>query len=734
LKWLQALTKGTDMTVSYKQILSDGVRSNGARAGKPSVAHIFATVALAICVPLALTAEDAPRPVIDHDYKIDVQPPDFPEEYTFKAKNLFKHADYLASDECEGRLAGSEGEAKAREYIIKRLEKAGIKDVRHFPFDFISDVKLGENNQLFAIFPETAAKVDKATWFHEPKLAASVLGDSKVGVRYPKSMASTYKTNEDFRPMRNSKSTSDVIDGGLVFAGYGISAPDKNYDDYNDLDVKGKVVLVIRGEPETKEGQRIGDEKPKVEAPKTDPAKTDPSKSDPDKSKSTPIGPENPHNTPDPHRLPGVYSDLFYKAATARDKGAIALVIVNGTRGMSNAERAALETFQHGSGKTDCGIPLVQVFPEVADDWLRTAEKSIPKLQEAIDKELKPQSLAVPGVQIALKADITRERASDENLAVVIPGNAENLHHEIVVIGAHYDHLGYGNEFSLAGKNDMGKIHRGADDNASGTSSVIELASALYKNRAALKRTVWIMFFGAEELGTLGSIDFVKNPPVDFRIEDVSAMLNLDMVGRCRQNKVMVYGVGTGTGFDKVLESANKNIELDLKPTSDGFGGSDQQSFVNVSIPVMFFFTGSHEDYHKPSDSAEKLDVAAQAKITALVYKAAAEVINAAQRPKYVKLQAPKMSGGMGGLSLGTLPDYAYEGKGMRLNDTRGGGPADKAGLKAGDIIIKLNDKSVENIYDFMNALRLCQPGIETTVRVIRGATEMDIKITPEKR
>jgi Zn-dependent M28 family amino/carboxypeptidase len=648
----------------------------------------FVSCALALAFTVcALRAEEDKKPLFDADYKIDVQPPGFPEAFTFKAKNLFKHADYLASDECEGRLAGSEGEAKAREYIIKHLETAGFKEVRHFPFDFISDVKLGENNHLVATFPETAAKIDKAQWFHKPELDPL----------FSKSLACNYKPDEDYRPLRISKA-AELVEGGLVFAGYGISAPDKSYDDYKDLDVKGKVVLVIRGEPETKDGKRINVEKA------------------------------------DPHTPSSVYADLFYKAATARDKGAAALVIVNGTRGLSNAERAALETFQHGSGKTDCGIPLIQVFPEVADDWLRAAEKDIPKLQATIDTELKPQSFPVTGVQIALNLDITRERATDENLAVVIPGNAANLHNEIIVIGAHYDHLGRGNEFSLAGKNDMGKIHRGADDNASGVSSVLELAEALNKNRGVLKRTVWIMFFGAEELGTLGSIDFVKNPPADFRNQDVSVMLNLDMVGRCRDNKVMIQGVGTGTGLDKVLEAANHDIGLELKPTTDGFGGSDQQSFLNASIPVLFFFTGSHQDYHKPSDSADKLDTGDQARITALVYNTAATLINAPERPKYIKVQAPKMSAGIGGVSLGTLPDYAYEGKGMRINDTRAGGPADKAGLKSGDIIIKLSDKSVENIYDFMNVLRQCQPGIETTVRVIRSEKEIDIKITPEKR
>ncbi len=335
---------------------------------------------------------------------------------------------------------------------------------------------------------------------------------------------------------------------------------------------------------------------------------------------------------------------------------------------------------------------------------------------------------------IDFKVDIIREKAADYNLAVVLPGTDPVLKNEIVVIGAHYDHLGRGNEFSLAGKSEMGKIHRGADDNASGTSSVLELAGALYKNRAALKRTVWIMFFGAEEMGTLGSNDFVKNPPADFKAVDTAAMLNLDMVGRCKDNKLMVNGASTGAGFDAILKEADKNFGLELKPTADGFGGSDQTAFVTAGIPVLFFFTGSHADYHKPSDSADKLDVAAQAKITALALNVAANLINAPERPKFVKIDAPKITGGMGGIRLGTLPDYAYDGKGLRINGVRDGSPADKGGLKAGDILIVLGGRKIENINDYMNALTQSKPNVETPLRIIRDGKEMNVTVVPEKK
>jgi aminopeptidase YwaD len=515
-----------------------------------------------------------------------------------------------------------------------------------------------------------------------------------------------YKLNDDYRPLRisNAGEVGSMLAGApLAFAGYGISAPDKGYDDYAGLDVKGKIVLVIRTEPETKDGKRIGDK-------------------------------EAPEKGPNPHRGLSLFSDFYYKASTARDKGAVGMVIVNGVRDMSNSERAVLEDFNRSGNKTDCGIPFIQVFPEVAEDWLRPAGKTIGDLQKAIDEKLESKSFEIKGVSLALNVDIQRERAKDENLIVVLPGNDPVLKDEIVVIGAHYDHLGRGNEFSLADKTEMGQIHRGADDNASGVSSVLEVADALYKNRAGLKRTVWIMFFGAEELGTLGSNDFVKSPPPDFAVNRCAAMLNLDMVGRSKERKVMVYGAATGIGFEDVIKKANEGLDLSIKTTADGFGGSDQTAFVNAGVPVMFFFTGSHSDYHKPSDSADKLNVNDQATITALVFKAAAQVINAPERPKFVKLEAPKMSGGIGGVGLGTLPDYAFEGKGLRLSGVRAASAADKAGLKMGDIITKLADRKIENIYDYMNALRQCVAGVETGVTINRDGKEMEIKITPEKR
>ena len=612
---------------------------------------------------ISLCAADAPQ--IDRDFTIDVQPPGLAEKVTFKARKLFNHADYLASDEVNGRLAGSPGEALARKYIIRHLLDSGYDNVRQFPFQFTGDVRMGEKNQLVALFR------DKEAYSHK-----------------------RFDLINDFKPMPISASGEGA--GRLVFVGYGISAPDKGYDDYAGMEVKGKVVMAFRGEPEKADGTRIG-------------------------------------GANDPHAVANVYSDLFYKAGIARDKGAVALLIIDGERGKA-PEKKIMPDMIRGGGRRHCGIPVIQILPDIASQFISASNMpTIADLKEKICGELKPAS-KLGYCDVEFSVDIVREKATDYNLAVVLPGTDPTLRDEIVVIGAHYDHLGTGNEFSLADKSEMGKIHRGADDNASGTSSVLELADALYKNRAALKRTVWVMFFGAEEMGTLGSNDFVKNPPVDFSVKNTAAMVNLDMVGRCQNNKVMVYGAGTGSGFGELLKRVDKDIGMEIKTSPDGFGGSDQLAFMNAGIPVLFFFTGSHADYHKPSDTADKLDVAAQAKITALAFDSAIDLINAPERPKFLKVEAPKMTGGMGGIRLGTLPDYAYDGKGLRINGVREGSPADKGGLKNGDILIMLGGRKIENINDYMNALAQSKANVVTPITILRDGKEMEVKVVPERK
>ncbi|MBE7466208.1 MAG: M20/M25/M40 family metallo-hydrolase [Planctomycetes bacterium] len=594
----------------------------------------------------------------------------------FDPHAVLAHAVYLASEKLEGRQPATEGCRLARDYIVERFRKWGLEpggvadgDKRSYvqPFEFVSGVQLG--------------KATKLTFLAGGK-------DEQV-----------YKLEADFVPLRMSGSLKDEQPVELVFAGYAISDPKNGYDDFAGLEVKDKVVVALRGEPETPAGKRIG----KGEA--------------------------------DPHAPPSVYSDLFYKVATARDQGARALLVTTGFRNTTEAEREALLPFAQG-GRVPGGLPALQARTPVVADWFRAAGLDLEALQKLIDAELKPQSRAMAGVRVSLAVEIERTRASTENVLGVLPGTDPVLKDEIIVLGAHYDHLGRGNEFSLADKADLSakKIHFGADDNASGTAVLLELARALGEQKAALKRTVWFMAFSAEELGTLGSLYLVKEPPAGLEVKRIAAMVNLDMVGRLREEKLHAIGAGTGQGFDKLLEAVNAPYGFTIKTTEDGFGGSDHLAFVNHGVPVLFFFTGSHTDYHKPTDTADKLNAPGMAKIGAFVFDTAARLIQAPQRPAYVKIEPksrPVM--GMGGVRLGTLPDYSFEGKGLRLQGVRGGGPADKAGLKQGDTIILLAGKRIETIQDFMNVLRQCKPGEPIEIVVIREGQEVKLTATPEQ-
>src|ERR1043165_1329936 len=314
-------------------------------------------VPLTCLLSLVCAAADTPAPAIDRDFTIDVQAPTLPEKVTFKARNLFNHADYLAGVECNGRLAGSPGESKARKYIINRLLTSGYEEVRQFQFQFTGDVRLGPQNHVTAKFPS---------------------GEKLV--------SSEYELVGDYRPMPISQSGAGV--GTLVFAGYGISAPENEYDDYAGLDVKGKVVLAFRGEPETPDGKRIAGN--------------------------------------DPHAVAKVYSDLFYKAGIARDKGALALLIIDGERGKA-PEKKIMPDMIRGGGRRHCGLPLIQVLPDVADAWLATARKSAERLKHDIDATLQPSSVPLTGVKLDFQVDIVREKATDYNLAVVLPGTDATL-------------------------------------------------------------------------------------------------------------------------------------------------------------------------------------------------------------------------------------------------------------------------------------------------------------------
>jgi hypothetical protein len=320
------------------------------------------------------------------------------------------------------------------------------------------------------------------------------------------------------------------------------------------------------------------------------------------------------------------------------------------------------------------------------------------------------------------------------NVAGYLPGSTD----EYIVIGAHYDHLGLGEQFSMA-PSLAGTIHPGADDNASGTAGVIELAR-WFAAQPKQKRGILFLTFAGEELGLLGSSYYVNHPELPLG-QDV-AMINMDMIGRVRDGKLFIGGVGTGSTLRKFLEEAAPKYKLHIDYSEAGYGSSDHTSFTTKQVPVLFFFSGLHADYHKPSDTWDKIDAPDAATVLQLVAEVGEDLREAPDRPQFVRVKEPEhpgdaaaSSGHSGyGPDFGSIPDFGEGVKGVKFADVREGSPAAKAGLKAGDILVEFDGKAIQNLYDFTYALRAKKPGDEVLVKVIRGSDPVEVKVLLTKR
>jgi hypothetical protein len=383
---------------------------------------------------------------------------------------------------------------------------------------------------------------------------AKLKGKNQLMVQSGESKAEL-KLEQDYVPFSFSESGS--ASGPLVFAGYGVTADEFGYDDYAGVAVKDKIVLILRYEP----GSFA--------------AKTG--------------------NQGLTH-----HSQLITKAINARNHGAKGLILVNGKLG--DGEEDLLTRFGSVSGPENVGILFAQVKNNIAQDWFQAAGKSLKETQDQINSRGKPNSLAFSDrIQGMLSIQIENTHTTFNNVLEYIPGKTD----EYVILGAHYDHLGRGNSDSLA-PSQIGQIHPGADDNASGTAGLLELARLLAPTKGQLQRGILFSSFAGEELGLLGSAAWVKNPTKP--LGKAVAMLNMDMIGRIKDEKVYIGGVGTGSTFQKVLDQARDDSHLKFDYSEGGYSSSDHTSFVAQKIPVLFFFSGLHADYHKPSDTWEKIN------------------------------------------------------------------------------------------------------------------------------
>jgi aminopeptidase YwaD len=493
--------------------------------------------------------------------------------------------------------------------------------------------------------------------------------------------ASPISLRTDWMPIGFS-SNGSLKQTQLVFAGYGITATDLNHDDYANIDAKGKVALVFAGTPD-------GDNQ---------------------------------------HGRFARYADVRFRAVAAKDHGAKALIII------ANDEKFAedrLSRLSYDQTAGEAGLPVIAISRQTAAKLF-----GLPGAAEIGRLEKSPASWAeqkFPNNAVGLSVDITRRSVPAYNVVGTLEGSDPNLKREFIVIGAHYDGLGRGGESNsrAPGSNE---IHHGADDNASGVAGLLELARIFSAEKTKLRRSLVFIAFSAEESGLIGSHYYVNNPAVP--LAESVAMINMDMIGRLRDGKLSVGGVGTSAEFRKLVEGLNGGTRgFTLQLSEDGFGPSDHSSFYAKQLPVLFFYTGTHEDYHKPSDTAEKINYEGEAQVVDFVGAIVRAIDGSDARPAYILAR-----GRSGGRSmsfrvyLGTVPNYAESNDGMLLDAVRDDSPAFKAGIKTGDKIVKLAGREIKNVYDYTYSLGEMKPDQEYEVEVIRGGERLTLKITPQAR
>lgn len=573
----------------------------------------------------------------------------------------------LASERFEGRLAGSNGERMAGDYIASQLAKIGAKplpgrDGYFLPFDFTAGSRDGGSSLT----------------------VASALHPS------------AFKTTADVQAL--SFSDNAEVSGPVVFAGYGIVVPDSQnfgYDNYAGLDVKNKIVLVLRYFPED------ADQKTRA--------------------------------------ILARYADLRYKAMAARQRGAVAMLVVAGPHSPNAGDTIPMsfDTALAGSGLVAASISgkvAGEIFSAAPENTLDAAQKALDSGNPHVP------GFTFPNLTVTVRADVVREKQSGRNVAAYLPatdapGNsADNAEKPWVVLGAHYDHLGRGaNGNSLAGKDEMGRVHFGADDNASGTAAVLAIGEEL--SRQPRRRNVMLTLWSGEEFGLIGSSAFMATPPIP--TDRIEAYLNFDMVGRMQDNKLTVQALGTSPVWAKIIEQANVSAGFDLQLQQDPYQPTDVASFNLASVPCLTFFTGTHADYHRPTDTADKIDYADLDRVVRFAASITRKLEDLDRAPQFTKVDQSLPSGaGRAGVRVftGTIPDYSTEVKGLLLSGVIGGGPAEQAGLQKGDVIVEIDGQSITNIYDYTFALELLKIGQPAKVVYLRNGQRKDTTLTPAAR
>jgi hypothetical protein len=565
---------------------------------------------------------------------------------------------YLASEELAGRMTGTDGERLAAEYISAQLKAIGAqplpgRDSMLHPFEFTAGMDDGGSSV-------TLHRGDEALVFDSTDVQALSFSDNAT------------------------------VRGEIVFAGYGLYVPEEKgfgYDSYFGLDVKDKIVVVLRYVPAD-----VDDETRSILAR---------------------------------------YSGLRYKALHARELGAKAIVLVSGPRSPNAGETIPM-SFDSALGSSGIvatsisGVVAEQLFASLPEDGLEKAQQELDSGNPHI------QGFALPGLELSLETKVIREKRIGHNVLAMLPPTVES--DQWLVVGAHYDHLGSGDRgSSLAGKEDAGKIHFGADDNASGVAATLEVARRLKKVERPM--AVAFGFWSGEELGLLGSTHFVKEEMTAF--EPPLAYLNFDMVGRMRDEEVMIQSVGSSPVWRRLIEQTNVMAGLDLSLQDDPYLPTDSTTFYQAEVPALHLFTGSHEHYHKPTDTAETLNYEGIDAIAMFTTRLVGKLMRHDGAVEYATVERRHESGTDRDTVrawTGTVPDYSQEVEGLLLSGVIGGGPADQAGLQKGDVIVRFGEREITNIYDYTFALDVARIDEELIVEYLRDGERKKTTLTPTQR
>ncbi|MEA2558788.1 MAG: hypothetical protein QOH06_292 [Acidobacteriota bacterium] len=542
---------------------------------------------------------------------------------------------WLADDAREGRGIGTRGLEEASRYLERRFREAGVEPA-------------GQDGTFFHRFDAPVAVESKA-------------GTAMTLDREPVARA-------EYEPA--SFSASSKVEGDVVAAGYGITAPDLGVDDYKGIDVRGKIVAIRR---------------------------------------FTPSG--SAFEKEDAERR---YGDLRYKTFNAREHGAIGVIVVDAPlveEGKEAPSEAPLPALRLDSGLTaaagDAGIPVVTLSRAAGSALFQGPHKA------------------------SLTVELEHRHETLANVVGVIRAGAPGRLPGAIVVGAHYDHIGLGGASSLSP--DAHETHNGADDNASGTAALLEVGRLLAGRRDHLRRDVYLIAFSGEEMGVLGSTALTRKPPAGLEMKDLVAMFNMDMVGRLRGNALSVLGAESAEEWHGIVDPVCERAGLACSLGGDGYGPSDQYPFYAAGVPVLHFFTGVHEDYHKPTDDADKVNGEGGVRVAALVAELTEGLAVRPERLAYKSLPAPAPRGDTRsmGASLGTVPDYAGDGRpGVLLSGVRAGSAAEQAGLQRGDLLVELGGTPIRDINDFMFVLRRAKPGEKAAAVVLRGEERLAVEVT----